>query len=202
MLRIDDQTIINSIGLDRFMVLKFLRMGLFVFSAFALISIPILFPINMLEQDHLNGLNYLTMGNVIDVNRTWAHCLLAIILFCKFNHVIFLVIYQSDLLTSEKIALTFLVSVIWYTFRETKNYIEMRRKYLLSPAYANTVAARTLYVPSIPKEVNNAEELERIFSKYPGGVRRIWLNRYIEMIFKDIIANKNILMCHFDFLDI
>ena len=92
--------------------------------------------------------------------------------------------------------------MIWYTFRETKNYIEMRRKYLLSPAYANSVAARTLYVPSIPKEVNNAEELERIFSKYPGGVRRIWLNRYIEMIFKDIIANKNILMCHFDLLGI
>lgn len=71
-----------------------------------------------------------------------------------------------------------LLGLVWYyTFRETKIYIKLRRKYLLSPQYANTIAARTIYVPSIPKDINNADDLEKIFDKFPGGVRRIWLNR-------------------------
>lgn len=137
-------------GLDRFMVLKFLRMGMVTFSIYSLVAIPILFPINIIGQNDLPGLTYLTMGNVTDDSRTWAHCLLAVILSC----------------------------LVWYyTFRETKIYIILRRKFLLSPDYADTVAARTIYVPSIPANVNNVEDLEKIFNKFPGGIRRIWLNR-------------------------
>lgn len=137
-------------GLDRFMVLKFLRMGMVTFSIYSLVAIPILFPINTIGQGNLPGLTYLTMGNVIDDNRTWAHCLLAVLLS----------------------------GLVWYyTFRETKIYIVLRRKFLLSPDYADTVAARTIYVPSIPQNVNNVEDLEKIFNRFPGGIRRIWLNR-------------------------
>lgn len=75
-------------GLDRFMVLKLLRMGMVTFSLYSLVAIPILFPINTINQGHLGGLNYLTMGNVTDDNRTWAHCLLAVILSGKINYLI------------------------------------------------------------------------------------------------------------------
>ncbi|KAI9469016.1 MAG: hypothetical protein EXX96DRAFT_590161 [Benjaminiella poitrasii] len=150
--QIKDEELIKSMGLDRFMVLKLLRMGMVTFSLYSIVAIPILFPVITINQGNLSGLNYLTMGNVIDDNRTWAHCILAIILS-------FLVWY--------------------YTFRETKIYIKLRRKFLLGPDYANTVAARTIYVPSIPKEVNDAESLQRIFEKFPGGVRRVWLNRQL-----------------------
>ncbi|KAI9357167.1 hypothetical protein BD770DRAFT_420176 [Pilaira anomala] len=135
------------------MVLKFLRMGMVTFSIFSIVAIPILFPINTINQGELSGLNYLTMGNVIDDVRTWAHCLLAVILS----------------------------GLVWYyTFRETKIYVNLRRRYLLSPEYADSVAARTIYVPSIPPNINNAQTLERIFSKFPGGVRRVWLNRQLD----------------------
>lgn len=70
-------------GLDRFMVLKFLRMGIITFSIYSVVAIPILFPINTINQGSLPGLTYLTMGNVTDDNRTWAHCLLAVILSGK-----------------------------------------------------------------------------------------------------------------------
>ncbi|RCH85850.1 hypothetical protein CU098_003115, partial [Rhizopus stolonifer] len=147
---ISDDDLIKSMGLDRFMVLKFLRMGMITFSLYSLVAIPILFPINTINQGDLYGLNYLTMGNVTDDSRTWAHCLLACILTC----------------------------LVWYyTFRETKIYIRLRRKFLLSPEYANTIAARTVFVPSIPKNINNIEDLEKIFNRFPGGVKRIWLNR-------------------------
>ncbi|KAG1052467.1 hypothetical protein G6F43_005396 [Rhizopus delemar] len=153
LLKIPDDQIIKSIGLDRFMVLKLLRMGIITFAIYSLVAIPILFPVITINQGNLSGLNYLTMGNITDSNRTWANCLLAILLS----------------------------GLVWYyTFRETRIYIALRRKYLLSPEYANTVAARTIYVPSIPNNVNNAKELERIFSNFPGGVRRIWLNRQLD----------------------
>ncbi|KAI8348642.1 hypothetical protein BD560DRAFT_410599 [Blakeslea trispora] len=140
-------------GLDRFMVLKFLRMGMVTFLLYSLVAIPILFPINTINQGSLSGLNYLTMGNVTDDKRTWAHCLLACILSC----------------------------LVWYyTFRETRIYISLRRKYLMSPEYANSVAARTLFVPSIPPNINHAKDLEKIFNRFPGGVRRIWLNRKVD----------------------
>lgn len=71
-----------------------------------------------------------------------------------------------------------MLALVWYyTFRETRIYINLRRKYLLSPEYANTVAARTVFVPTIPADVNTVESLEKIFSQFPGGVRRVWLNR-------------------------
>ncbi|KAI8643292.1 hypothetical protein BD408DRAFT_451253 [Parasitella parasitica] len=137
------------------MVLKLLRMGMVTFSLYSLVAIPILFPIITINQGNNPGLTYLTMGNVIDDNRTWAHCLLACILS----------------------------GLVWYyTFRETHIYVDLRRKFLLSPDYAETVAARTIYIPSIPKNVNNVDDLERIFSKFPGGVRRIWLNRKLNDI--------------------
>ncbi|CAO3697007.1 unnamed protein product [Rhizopus stolonifer] len=137
-------------GLDRFMVLKYLRMGMVTFSLYSIVAIPVLFPVITINQGDLDGLNYLTMGNVLNSSRTWAHCFLAMILS----------------------------GLVWYyTFRETHIYIDLRRKYLLSPEYTQSVAARTLFVPSIPNNVNNAEDLKRIFSKFPGGVRRVWLNR-------------------------
>lgn len=37
--------------------------------------------------------------------------------------------------------------------------------------------ARSLFVPSIPPGMNNVEALKRIFDRFPGGVRFIWLNR-------------------------
>ncbi|KAI8354118.1 hypothetical protein EDC96DRAFT_554294 [Choanephora cucurbitarum] len=135
------------------MVLKFLRMGMVTFLLYSLVAIPILFPINTINQGSLSGLNYLTMGNVTDDVRTWAHCLLACILS----------------------------GLVWYyTFRETRIYINLRRKYLISPDYANSVAARTVFVPSIPANINNIKDLEKIFNRFPGGVRRIWLNRKMD----------------------
>lgn len=162
-------------GLDRFMVLKFLRMGIVTFSLYSLVAIPILFPINIINQGNLTGLTQLTMGNVTDDNRLWAHCLLAIILSGKLQACQFFCLFTKHELTMTQCSL--LVLVWYYTFRETKSYVILRRKFLLSPEYADTVAARTIYVPSIPKDINSAEDLEKIFDKFPGGVRRIWLNR-------------------------
>ncbi|KAI9276353.1 hypothetical protein BY458DRAFT_433618 [Sporodiniella umbellata] len=150
-------------GVDRFMILKYLRMGMVTFSLYSLVAIPILFPLITVNQGHLEGLNFLTMGNVTNSNRTWAHCFLAILLS----------------------------GLVWYyTFHETYRYIDLRRKFLLSPEYTQSVAARTLFVPSIPSDVNQAEEIKRIFRQFPGGVRRVWLNRQLDSL-PDLVQERD-----------
>ncbi|KAF7731606.1 hypothetical protein EC973_009370 [Apophysomyces ossiformis] len=161
-LRIPDDELIRCMGLDRFMVLKFLRMGLFVFGTFSIFALPILIPINVINQRNSPGLNILTMGNVSDPSRTWAHLILSVLLSA---------------------------GVIWYTFHETRKYLVLRRRYILSPEFTNSVMSRTLYVPSVPKDVNNVDDLMRIFGKFPGGVRRIWLNRNLKEL-PDIVEER------------
>ncbi|KAI8343927.1 hypothetical protein BC941DRAFT_464168 [Chlamydoabsidia padenii] len=149
-LHISDDELIRTMGLDRFMILKFLRMGMVVFGLFSLLALPIMLPLNIINQLDSPGLNLLTIGNIRDSGRTWAHLILAV------------------LLTG---------GLIYYTFLETRRYLVLRRAYLMSDEYRNSVMARTLYVPSIPQNVNSVENIKRIFSKFPGGVRHVWLNR-------------------------
>ncbi|KAI9271894.1 hypothetical protein BDA99DRAFT_501259 [Phascolomyces articulosus] len=153
LIRIPEKEVLRSIGLDRFMVLRFLRMGIVIFTLFTLVAIPILIPVNLINQLDSPGLNKLTMGNIKDPDRIWAHLVLAVLLSA---------------------------GVVYYTFRETRQYLVLRRLHLLSPEYANSVTARMLYVPSIPERVNNIEELTKIFNRFPGGVRRIWLTRNVK----------------------
>ncbi|KAI8329750.1 hypothetical protein BC941DRAFT_384371 [Chlamydoabsidia padenii] len=148
--QISDDELIRTMGLDRFMMLKFLRMGIIVFVSFSIVAIPILFPLNIINQLNSPGLNLLTIGNIRDPHRLWAHLILAVLLT---------------------------TGLIYYTFHETRQYLVLRSNYLMSDDYRNSVMARTLYVPSIPKDVNTVENLKRIFSKFPGGVRHVWLNR-------------------------
>ncbi|KAI8149766.1 hypothetical protein BJV82DRAFT_642216 [Fennellomyces sp. T-0311] len=144
------------------MVLRFLRMGIIVFTLYSFVAIPILIPVNLINQLDSPGLNKLTMGNIKDPERIWAHLILAVFLSA---------------------------GVVYITFRETRQYLVLRRLHLLSPEYANSVTARTLYVPSIPNSVNNVETLTRIFSRFPGGVRRVWLTRNMKDL-PDIVEER------------
>lgn len=62
------------------MVLRFLRMAIVTFVSFSLLAVPILIPINLVDQRDSEGLNRLTMGNVKDPERTWAHLVLSVVL--------------------------------------------------------------------------------------------------------------------------
>ncbi|ORX51724.1 DUF221-domain-containing protein [Hesseltinella vesiculosa] len=135
------------------MILRFLRMGLVVFVSFALVGIPVMFPLNIIGQLDSPGLNKLTIGNVQDAKRLWAHLVLSVL---------------------------FTIGLIYYTFRETRHYLVLRREYLMSEEYKNSVMARTIFIPSIPKDANSVESLKRIFDKFSGGVKYVWLNRDLQ----------------------
>lgn len=157
-------------GLDRFMILKFLRMGIVLFTLFSIIAIPILIPVNVINQRNSEGLNLLTMGNIKDPERLWAHLVLSVLLSGKKKNLLSHLSFDTDTVTQK-------AGFVYYSFREVRQYIRLRRQYLLSPEYAGSVTARTLFVPAVPESVNSVEQLAKIFNRFPGGVARIWLTR-------------------------
>jgi len=146
-------------GLDRYMFLRLLRMGIFLFAVCTLFCVPILIPLNVIDGNGASGINVMTIGNVKHAKRTWAHTWLAL--------------FVSAL-------------VVYLTYRETRKYITLRHEYLLDPDHANTVAARTILVCGVPADYNSVEALTSLFNKYPGGVKRIWLNRTINGVPDDV----------------
>ncbi|KAG0231827.1 hypothetical protein B0O80DRAFT_501893 [Mortierella sp. GBAus27b] len=139
---------IELCGLDAFMFLEFLNKSLYLFSGFAILSLPVLIPLNVTNQLNLEGLNQLTIANIATQQRLWAHLVLTV-LFC---------------------AATIALGI--YCIRQ---YIIRRQNYLMSEQHAQSLQATTILVCGIPRGEDNLQELYHIFGAFPGGVKRIWL---------------------------
>ncbi|KAF9570609.1 hypothetical protein EC968_001634 [Mortierella alpina] len=84
--RINDSELVNRIGLDAYMFVRFQRMCAMLFTAFTLVAIPILIPINLVNGVNTvetKGIVAMTIGNVPEAQpwRLWFHLILTI-LFC------------------------------------------------------------------------------------------------------------------------
>ena len=56
------------------------------------------------------------------------------------------------------------------------HYVRVRQQYLVSPSHSSTAQARTVLVTGIPQEFLTESALTDLFSHFPGGVRRVWIN--------------------------
>jgi hypothetical protein len=79
LLRTKDEDMKIRMGLDRYMFLRLLRMGIVLFAIFTFFCIPILIPLNYIDGYGNAGINILTIGNVRYSARTWAHMWLAVL---------------------------------------------------------------------------------------------------------------------------
>jgi len=76
-------------------------------------------------------------------------------------------------------------SVVWIWWnikREMRHYVDVRQRYLVSPAHSSTAQACTVLVTGIPPEYLSELALTRLFSHLPGGVRKVWINRDLKDI--------------------
>jgi hypothetical protein len=78
-----DDDMRRRMGLDRYMFLRLLRMGIILFAICTLFCIPILIPLNVIDGVGSPGINLLTIGNVRYAGRTWAHAWLAVLVSGK-----------------------------------------------------------------------------------------------------------------------
>lgn len=119
---IPDTWILNHHTLDGFLFLRFLKMSVVGCLVGCAITWPILFPINATGGVGKTQLDLLTMANVANPWRFWAHAGCAIIFFSF---------------------------IIWMITRESIYYINLRQAYLLSPLYAARLSSRTVLYTSV-----------------------------------------------------
>ena len=71
------------------------------------------------------------------------------------------------------------VSAIILLWREMGEYTRRRHAFLMSDKHIKTPQATTILVTAIPKGLNTEEAMFNIFNRFPGGVAKVWLNRYV-----------------------
>jgi hypothetical protein len=72
---------------------------------------------------------------------------------------------------------------IWWNIRhEMAHYVSVRQEYLVSHAHSSTPQACTVLVTGIPPKYLSEAALTRLFSHFPGGVRKVWINRDLKDI--------------------
>ena len=60
-----------------------------------------------------------------------------------------------------------------------QHWLVVRQQFLVSKHHSKQPQASTVLITGIPKEYMDERRLEQLFSSLPGGVRRIWLARYV-----------------------
>lgn len=59
-----------------------------------------------------------------------------------------------------------------------RHFILTRQQHLINPVHAKSVQANTLLVTGIPGKYLSQEALLKLFNDLPGGVKKIWINRW------------------------
>jgi len=119
---IPDTWVLNHHTLDGYLFLRFLKLCVVMCGVGCLITFPVLFPINATGGGGETQLDILTMSNVVNQYKLFAHAGCAIIFF---SFVIFMIT------------------------RESIYYINLRQAYLLSPLYSARLSSRTVLFTSV-----------------------------------------------------
>jgi hypothetical protein len=158
----EDPEVLQKAGMDAYFFLRFLSMCLKIFTPMAIIIMPILISLNV-EQGkgtntisgvryNITGLDTLAWSNVSPekTSRYWAHLILSVGV------------------------------VVWVCFmfhQELGHYIAKRAEFMSSLGHRLKASSTTVLIQDIPENLCNEEALEELYGDFPGGIRRIWINR-------------------------
>ncbi|WPH03522.1 Hypothetical protein R9X50_00640200 [Acrodontium crateriforme] len=158
---------IQKCGLDAYFFLRFLRTLLKFFLPVAIITLPILLPINRFSgssetTQSVEQLAVLTIAHVAPEhvrNRLWAHLIIAIAIIIWFCYIV---------------------------YQEMRGYIRVRQAYLTSPQHRIRASATTVLVSDIPHKWLTLEALSGLYDVFPGGIKNIWINRNFDELSKKV----------------
>ena len=69
---------------------------------------------------------------------------------------------------------------VWYLIkREMAHFVTVRQQYLISKEHSTSAQASTILVTGVPRRYLNEHALAKLYSRLPGGVRKVWLNRFV-----------------------
>ncbi|KAI0691098.1 hypothetical protein BC835DRAFT_1279760 [Cytidiella melzeri] len=141
LLHTKEPVLVDKIGLDAAIFLRFLRMMRWLFTGIALLTCTALIPINVtnsiknVTSDKRDGLSILTIRDV-----------------------------KGDILFAH-VAATYLICImvmgfVWVNWRAV---VRLRAEWFRSPEYVKSFYARTLMITSVPKSLQSDEGLRAIF---------------------------------------
>lgn len=142
---IPDTYVLNHQSLDAYLLLRYLKIATTITFVGCLITWPVLFPVNITSHGQQQQLNLLSMSNISEKNRYYAH---------------------------TGVAWIFFGFLFYMIARESIFYINLRQAYLLSPLYANRMSSRTVLFTSVPEDFLNEAKLRRTFGKQ---VKNLWI---------------------------
>lgn len=139
-----DIYVLNHSTLDGYLLLRLLKISVVCCLVGCVITWPVLFPVNATGGGTSVQLNIITMSNIANPWRYYAHAGCAILFFSF---------------------------VIYMITRESIFYINLRQAYLMSPLYASRMSSRTVLFCSVPTEYMDEAKLRWMFGH---GIRRVW----------------------------
>lgn len=163
--------VLEKAGMDGYFFLRYLTMCLKIFFPMTILILPILFPINRINGKgtrtiegvtyNVRGLDSLAWSNIAPTHtsRYWAHLILAICV---------------------------IVWVCYMFHRELKHYIRKRQEYLSNPSHRLKASSNTVLITDIPSDVCTVDALTEHYDDFPGGIRRIWINRDFKPLVKSV----------------
>lgn len=143
--RVPDSYILDHGSIDGFFFIRFLKVIRNICIAGCIIIWPVLFPINITGDNNAGGLSILTLGNVKDPNKMFAHLFMSWVFF---GFVLYLIV------------------------RECIYYANLRQAYLSSPHYSSRLSSRTMLVTNIPERYLEERRLRKL---YGDAAKRIFI---------------------------
>lgn len=139
-------------GMDAYFFVRFLRMMIKILLPIWLISWAVLLPLHAAGKTRgMQGLDQFTFGNVQQKLRYIAHAVLVWV---------------------------FTGWILYVVKSEYRHFVYTRQRYLVSPEHSATNQANTVLITGVPRKYLDEKMLYDLFSYLPGGVKKIWLNRY------------------------
>ncbi|KAH6637380.1 hypothetical protein C7974DRAFT_432319 [Boeremia exigua] len=154
---LSDDYVLNHHSLDAYLYMRFLKVLTLMCFVGAIVTWPILFPVNGTGGAGESGLDVLSFSNISDSNpaRYFAH---AVIAWVFFGWVMFLV------------------------GREMLYLVKVRRAYLLSTWNASRISQRTVLFTDVPEKSLTLEHLHSMFPQ----VAQVWLVPAVEELEDDV----------------
>ena len=69
-----------------------------------------------------------------------------------------------------------------------QHFIKVRQMHLINPAHSKSVQANTILVTGIPPSYLSESALSQLYSHLPGGIAKVWINRYVLLLFGCIFS--------------
>lgn len=140
-----DSYVLAHNSLDGYLWLRTFKIFIVISAVGCVITWPVLFPVNATGHGGQQQLDMLSMSNVADPKRYYAHAL---------------------------VAWVYLGFVTLLIARERLFFVGLRRAYFLSAAHAQRLSSRTILVMGLPANYMDPKALREMFG---SSVRKVWL---------------------------